>query len=279
MAPPAMRQVRVRDRRATAQVGRHARLELVFAVRDGRTVLTHSYAEPPFRPGRWFAEGSGLHMILASSSPGVFGGDVLDQSVVVEEGASVRLTSQSAPQLHPSASGATARVRSSYRVAAGARLSCHWDASIPFAGACLDQRIEVDVAGGAELYWSDAMMGGRDARGERWRFSSIAHELRICRAGALAYLERFRIAPADRSLSHPWIAGEATFFGTALAAGAVQTLPGEAERVHTMLNAIEGVRGAADTLDESFLVVRLMGKSSVPFHEARARVREMLTHS
>ena len=40
------------DRRDAGEVGRHARLELVFAVRGGRTVLAHAYAEPPFRVGR-----------------------------------------------------------------------------------------------------------------------------------------------------------------------------------------------------------------------------------
>ena len=151
----------VLDRRATGQVGRHARLELVFTVRDGRTVLAHSYAEPPFRAGRWFAEGDGLHMILASSSPGIFGGDVLDQSIVVEAGARVRLTSQSAPQLHASADGAAAIVRSKYHVAGEAHLACQWDPLIPFPVSRLDQRIDVTLESGSILYWSDAMMSGR----------------------------------------------------------------------------------------------------------------------
>ena len=40
------------DRRGRPTVGRHARLELVFSMRRGRTVLAHAYAEPPFRVGR-----------------------------------------------------------------------------------------------------------------------------------------------------------------------------------------------------------------------------------
>jgi urease accessory protein len=266
----------VLDRRTTGQVGRHARLELVFAVRDGRTMLAHSYAEPPFRSGRWFAEGSGLHMILASSSPGMFGGDVLDQSIVVEAGARVRLTSQSAPQLHASADGAAAVVRSSYRVAGGAHLSCHWDPLIPFPGSSLDQRVEVALDQGASLYWSDALMNGRQARGEGWRFASIAHELRICRGGELAYLERCCLAPSGRPASHRWVAADAAFFGTTIAAGGAGTGSIEAQRLHATLAATEGVTASADALGESLLVVRVMSALGVPFHEARALTREAL---
>jgi urease accessory protein len=267
----------VLDRRAAGEVGRRARLELVFAERGGRTVVAHCYAEPPFRSVRGFADGGGLHVILTSAAPGIFGGDRLDQSIVVQEGARVTLTSQSAPQLHASAGGDAAVVRSEYHVADGAALSCHWDPLIPFAAARLDQRIEVQLAGRARLYWSDALMTGREARGERWSFSSIAHELRICRGKTLAYLERFRIAPLERGLSHPWVAEDAAFLGTTIVSGVGGSTPDDAERMHLMLEQIAGVNGSADVLGESLLVVRLMAAHGVPFHEARQRLRSELS--
>jgi urease accessory protein len=178
-------------------VGRHARLELVFDYRGGRTVLAQAYAEPPFRVGGWFAEGDGLHMILTSSAPGVFGHDHLRQIVRVKRGARVRLTSQAATQVHPSLDGATAQLRSSYHVEAGAYLHCDWHPLIPFKEARIDQRIDVNIAGGGYLYWSDALMSGRQARDERWQFASLAHEIVVSRDGALEYLERYRICPNE----------------------------------------------------------------------------------
>ena len=263
----------VLDRRPSGQVGRKARLELVFAVRGGRTVLAHSYAEPPFRTGRYFAEGDGLHLIMTTSAPGIFGGDHLEQLIVVEEGARVRLTSQSAPQLHASTGDAPALVRSAYRVADGASLSCHWDPLIPFAGARLDQRLDLDLAAGAQLYWSDAMMSGREARGERWLFSSIAHQLKIRQAGELTYLERFRITPGERPVSQPWVAADAGFFGTTVKVGSGMAA-NEAETLHTRLGGIDGVQGSADALSDSLLVARLTSAHGVPFHRARALVLE-----
>ena len=106
-----------RDLRATSDVGRHARLHVAFASREGRTRLASSYAEPPFRVPTGFADGkAGLHAILASSAPGIFGGDRFTQTVEIRSGACVRLTSQSAPQVHPSRDNAVACVEARYEI-------------------------------------------------------------------------------------------------------------------------------------------------------------------
>jgi urease accessory protein len=258
-------------------VGRHARLELVFARVRGITVLADAYAEPPFRVGRSFREGNGLHMILASSAPGIFGGDSLRQSIRIESGASVRLTSQSALQAHPAGDTTTGHLTSVYHVEDDAELRCHWDPVIPFAGARLRQRIDIHLAERGQLYWSDAYLNGRQARGERWMFAELAHELRILRGGSLEYLERYRLVPDDRPpLARRWMAGAASYFGTTLASG--PTVCAEiAQRLHSELTDFDGVDAAADALDKELLVVRLMAKDGVPFHEARARCLALLT--
>ena len=262
-----------RDERAASVVGRHARLELAFLYRNGRTVLAEAYAEPPFRVGRWFAEGDGLRMILTSSAPGAFGHDHLRQIVRVGCGARVRLTSQSALQVHPSPEGATAHLQSSYHVDDGAHLHCHWDPLIPFADARIDQRIDVNIAGSGYLYWSDALMSGRHARGERWKFASLAHEIAVSRDGSLEYLERYRIQPNALAVSRPWAVGDASFLGTTLMTGR-PIEPGVAERLHIELGRLADVRAAADRLDDRVLLVRLLSASGPPFHEARRWIRD-----
>ena len=263
---------RHRDERPSRVVGRHARLELTFLYRNGRTVLAGAYGEPPFRVGRWFAEGEGLHMILMSSAPGVFGRDRLQQIVRVGCGARVRLTSQSALQAHPSSDGMTTHLQSSYYVDDGAHLHCHWHPLIPFADARIDQRIDVNIAGGGYLYWSDALMSGRHARGERWKLGSLAHELAVSRNGSLEYLERYRLQPNELAVSRPWAAGEASYLGTTLMSGP-QIEPGVAERLHLELGRLAGVRAATDRLDERMLLVRLLSASGAAFHEARRLIR------
>jgi urease accessory protein len=256
-----------RDERTPSVVGRHGRLDLTFVYRNGRTVLAEAYAEPPFRVGRWFAEGDGLHMILTSSAPGAFGQDCLRQTVRVGRRARVRLTSQSAMQAHPSPDGATAHLRSSYHVADGAYLHCHWHPLIPFADARIDQRIDVNIAAGGYLYWSDALMSGRQARGERWRFASLAHEIAVCRDGSLEYLERYRIQPGE-AVARTWAAGDAAYLGTTLITGR-PIEPAVSERLHVELGRFAGVRAAADRLDDRVLLVRLLSAFGPAFHEAR----------
>ena len=270
-APPVP--VRRRDERSPSVVGRHARLELTFLYRDGRTVLAQAYAEPPLRVGRWFAEGDGVHMILTSSAPGAFGHDHLRQIVRVGCGARVRLTTQSALQVHPSPDGATAHLQSSYHVDDGAHLHCHWHPLIPFADARVDQRIDVNIAGSGFLYWSDALMSGRHARGERWQFASLAHEIAVSRDGWLEYLERYRIQPNELAVSRSWAAGDASYLGTALMTGR-PIEPGVAERLHIGLRRLAEVRAAADRLDDRVLLVRLLSGSGAAFHDARYWIRD-----
>jgi urease accessory protein len=259
------------DRRRPADVGHHARLELVFTVRAGRTVLAHAYAEPPLRVGRGFPEGPGghaLHFILASSAPGIFGGDLFEQHITLERGAAVRLTSQSALQVHPGTDGGSARLRGHYEVGPDAELRCHWDPLIPFAASRLDQQTDIQLHPAARLSWSDAFMSGRAGRGERWQFHSLKGELRISRDGTLEYLERFRIAPDEQQLRSRWVAGDACYFGSTLLSGyAVES--GGAERIHAQLANVPGLQAAADALSEHLLLVRLAATAGPCFHEAR----------
>jgi urease accessory protein len=246
----------------------------VFSRREGETILSHAYAEPPFRVGRWFREGAGTHLIVAWSAPGIFGGDDFEQRIHLEPGARVRLTSQSALQVHPAA-GRMAQLRSTYSVDAGAVLSCQWDPVIPFAGARFDQQIAIALARDASLYWSDALMAGREARGERWAFEALGHELRITREAQAEYLERYQLTGANARQPRTWVAGDSCYFGTIVNSGPITGAPG-AERLHCELRAVAGVRAAADALDARLLVVRLMAAHGVGFHEARELARRAI---
>src|SRR4029077_7863998 len=107
---------RLPDSRGASEIGRRARLELVFEARGARTAITRPYAEPPFRIGRSFDVDGAAYVILVCSGPGEFAGDALDLSIRVRTGARVILASQSALQLHPSAASTPAVIRHQYVV-------------------------------------------------------------------------------------------------------------------------------------------------------------------
>lgn len=264
------------DRRALASVGRTARLDLTFERRGLRTVLTRSYAEPPFRVGPTTDIDGAAYFILVCAGPGVFGGDDLQQFVHVGRGARVMLTSQSALQVHPSPSASSARVRQDYRVDEDGELVAEWDPVIPFADARFDQRIALDVAAGARLFWSDAFVAGRTGRGERWQFHALGHELRVRLAGALAYLERYRLTPRYAP-ARPWIAGGAHQFGTTIVAHPGATADAAAE-LHSRL-ALQAVTAGVDSPQDGLLLARLASSSGAQFAAAREATRRTVLES
>jgi urease accessory protein UreH len=262
------------DRRTPADVGRHARLEVAFERRGGRTVLAHAYAEPPLRIGRTFDLDGAAYVILVCAGPGVFAGDCLQYRVTVGQGARVLLASQSALQVHPAVAPAPATLQYDYRVAEDAELHCQWDPVIPFSGARLVQRFELRLEQRSRLFWSDALMSGRVSRGETWAFESLGHELRLGVSGSLRYLERYSIAPAGQPPA-PWVAGGAQYVGSAILyhEGATAEL---AERIHRSLAGVEGLTGAVDVVESRLMIARLLGAAGPAFARGRSTVREQV---
>jgi len=263
---------RLPDSRSAGDIGREARVELVFERRGNRTIVAHAYAEPPFRISRTFAIDDAAFVIVACTGPGVIGGDTIELSVDVRPGARVMLTSQAALQAHPSRPAATARLVQRFAIAEDGELHCQWDPLIPFAGSRVDQRFAICAARGARVYWSDALMAGRAMRGEAWQFDQLAHELRFERAGVCEYLERYRLTPAERDAARTWAAGDDRYFATALLLHADAT--GEAaERLHRVLASVPDVRAAADRLEPGLIVCRVAARFGPRFAAARAAVR------
>jgi urease accessory protein len=213
-------------------------------------------------------------MIMVCSAPGIFGGDVLEQRVSVGPGARVLLVSQSALQVHPAVDGVPAVVHSRYHVESGGELHCHWDATIPFAHASLEQRVSIDLASGSRFVWSDALMSGRAARGESWQFASLDHELRLAVDGALQYLERYTLDPAVRAPAHLWRWGPAHYAGTALVYHDAVT-SAFAERAQEALAGVDGVSSGVDLLEAHLVLARLLAAGGAPFTKARSVFRDL----
>lgn len=257
-------------------IGRTARLELVFEARGGRTVIARNYAEPPFRIGRSFDVDGAAYVILVCSGPGVFAGDALDLSIRVRPGARVILASQSALQVHPSAASTPAVIRHRYVVEEEGDLQAHWDPVIPFAGARLDQRFELQIDEGSRVYWSDALMSGRVDRAETWAFDCVAHELRLHVGTNLKYLERYTLQPNDRSMTHPWVGGRMHYTATAL----IHHESATADTAEFLQRAIDAggdarIRVGVDFPEPRLVVGRLLASCGAPFAEARASVRRL----
>jgi urease accessory protein UreH len=196
--------------------------------------------------------------------------------VRVAPGARVVLTSQAALQIHPAApsSGGShdAILQSRFVVEDDAELHCHWDPVIPFADARLDQRFDVDLAESSRFYWSDAIMSGRISRGEVWRFARLAHDLSLRVAGALHYLERYALVPAERTVERAWVAGSAHYFATTLVwhRGATADL---VECWQRDAASCSSVRSAVDLAAPGLIAARVASADGAAFARMRTYLR------
>ena len=200
-----------------AEVGRRARMDLIFAQQGGQTVLRHAYLEVPFKITRllnWRHQAA--HLILMHCTAGIFGGDDLECSIRVEGGARVLVTQQSAAKIHPS-EGRPAIQRNHLVVEAGGELHLYLEPVIPFADSILRQTTRIDVEPGGVLMFWEGFMAGRVGRGERWQFHELASETHLFLDGRSVYLDRFRLPTGfERSA---WTMADCNYWGTGLYVG------------------------------------------------------------
>ena len=200
-----------------SRVGRDGRLALAFAREGGRTVLKERRFVLPLQflePIDLAGDGA-LCAPLLNPTGGVLGGDRLQTSIRLEEGASVCVTTPSATRVYRS-DGRPSRIDTRIEVAAGAVLEYLPEHLIPHPGAALVQRLAVEVAaGGRAIVW-DAWALGRVARGERWSFARLDLETAVRVDGRLAFLDRVRLTPDARALEP---AAGLCYVGTLVAVG------------------------------------------------------------
>jgi urease accessory protein UreH len=251
-----------------AEVGRRARMDLIFAKQDAQTVLRHSYCEVPFKFTRllnWRQPPA--HLILMHSTAGIFGGDELESSIRVQRGARVLVTQQSAAKIHPSGVRPAVQ-RNHVFVEAGGELQLYLEPVIPFADSILRQTTRIDVERGGRLMFWEGFMAGRVGRGERWQFQELASETNLFLDGRQVYLDRFRLPTGlERSA---WTMGCGNYWGTGLYVGE------QALRIATMLHEKLPEAGV-DTPSPEIAVMRIVSASGPEFRRGYEMFCESLS--
>lgn len=196
-----------------------ARLELEFERRGDRSVLAARRHEGPLVVQKALhPEGEGVcHAIVVHPPAGIAGGDDLSIEVRARDGASALLTTPGAAKWYRSA-GAWAR--QAVRIDAGAACNVEWlpQENIVYDGALADISWEARLAADAQLIAWDIFCLGRSASGERFERGSCRIDMRLCRDGRLAWLERGRIDPGSRVTDSAVGLAGMPVFGTMVAA-------------------------------------------------------------
>lgn len=196
----------------------HGLLRLRFgrAGQTGRTFLASCEQRPPLQVVRSFQSGETAALAhLHNLSGGVLGGDVLELSVEVCEGARAQLTSTGATRLYRCRPGApAASQRQTFRVGRDALLEYLPDELIPFAGARYRQETVIELSDGAGLFWWETVAPGRAARGEMFEYGSLRFGLDLTARGLPLARERVELEPERRPLQSPVRLGPYLYFAT-----------------------------------------------------------------
>jgi urease accessory protein len=169
---------------------------MTFALRCGRTVLTHSRVNAPVALVRPFPlEDGGQLVQLITIGPGLCGGDRLDIRISVETGARLVVTTPAATRVLSMDAGQHAEQRVALHVAAGATLEYYPAVTIPFPDSAFSQTIDVNAESGARVGVLETWALGRTSREEYLRFRSLSSRTTLHVDGTLAYADATELQP------------------------------------------------------------------------------------
>ena len=176
---------RARGRAAIRMAYRGGRNRLVDLEQAGCLKLMLPRAHEPFPAALPDA-------VVVNTAGGLTGGDRLDLAVDVEDGASLRIATQTAERIYRSAGGA-AEIRLGFNLGDGAR--CDWLAqeTILFDGGAVRRSIEVAMAPTTSFLAVEPIVLGRTAMGEQVAHGLVTDRWQVRRDGKLVYADAMRL--------------------------------------------------------------------------------------
>ncbi|MFW9268634.1 urease accessory protein UreD [Pseudomonas sp. NR3] len=216
----------------------HAELDLGYARSGDCTRPVQRRHKGPLRVQKHlYAEGPEVcQHIIVHPPGGIAGGDRLDISAQVGQGAWAQLTSPGAAKWYRAAGPAYQQL--SLSVAPGATLEWLPQETIVFSAAQAELSTNIDLQGDARLFYWDIVALGRPASGERFDVGHFQSWLDIRRDGQLLWHERQRIAGGDGLLDSPIGLGGDPVFATLLVTGEIDSEL--LERCRSLDHAVRG---------------------------------------
>lgn len=248
----------------------HARLNLHYEHRAGRTVLQHRHDGPLRILKSLYPEGDAIcHNVIVHPPGGLVGGDRLDIEVQVGSGAHALIATPGATRFYRS-DGPEATQHVQLRLAAGARLEWLPLEAIAFPDCRARNALSMQLDEGAECLGWDVCALGLPAAGQP--FSGGVLEQALQWPGV--WLESARIDAADqRLLDGPLgLAGQRAM-GTLWLASGTPRASGEREQLleaarEALATADPSVAAGATSPDPRLLLVRALAPQVEPLMQA-----------
>ncbi len=250
----------------SATPGAHGRLEISFARRGARTVLSRQHAATPLHVqgllGRQDGDDPYAEVAVLNVAGGVVAGDLLEQRFIVEPGAAARVLTVGATRLYRATGDTPARQCTTFQIAAGARLEYLPDELIPYAGAFYESETRLDVEPGGYAVVSEVVGPGRLHGGEVFAYRRLTLRVRADRAGAPLLRDTLRLEPGVWPPSVGPILGAYTHLATLYAFGLpAAAAPLLATELHALLED-RSVYGSATVGHGGTVILRAVGHSA-----------------
>jgi len=244
----------------------HGRVELVFARDGARTVLSRQRAVTPLHVQGVLASRTAgdpyAEVALLNVAGGVVGGDLLEQDITAGPGTAVRALTVGATRLYRSSGDVAARLRTTLRVGAGARLEYLPDELIPYAGALYESELWLDLAPGGHAIVREVVGPGRLHHGEVFAYRRLTLCVRADRAGEPLLRDILTLEPALWPPCAGPILGPYTHLATLYAFGLDdETSARLAAELHRMLED-SGVYGGMTVGHGGTLLLRAAGHNA-----------------
>ncbi len=248
--------------------GQRGSLNLTFARRRDRTVLSGRHASTPFGAVRaGYPDTSGMAEVqITNPAGGVLGGDRLSITATLSPDCSATILTQGATKVYR---GEEARQDAVFEVEERALLEYLPHHLIPYAGSSYRQTTEFHLAEGATLVAWDACAAGRAARGERFGFDSLVNRTKVLRCGAPAAVDGFELSGGGEPF------GGYTYLGT-LYVVAPTNLSLLADELHGSASIPSGSLCSASVPTPNLCVVRALAHGAPALYRVLNDCREVV---
>ena len=250
-----------------ATIHTHGAASVAFARAGGATRLTGLYQRDPLRvlfPD--VPEGEIPTAVLVTTSGGLVGGDRLDVSVAVGDGAEAMMFGQAAEKVYRSA-GPTCRIAVELSVGRDGWLEWLPQETILFDGARLERQTRVEIAPGARALAGEILVFGRIAGGERLSHGLVRDAWEVRRQGRLAWADALRLEDDMAGvLAEPACFDGATAYATVVHAG--DDAAARLDLARSLLGRNEAGLRAGVTVVNGVLVARWLGRDAETLRRA-----------
>ena len=169
----------------------HGRLNLVYAHRQGKTVITEQHNQAPLKVQRpFYPEGEEVcHSIILHTAGGVVGGDRLSCNFHLQPSSQTLITTAAASKIYRS-NGIQAGQNIEINIDVGACLEWLPQETIIFDAADYRQDLRVELATDASFLSWEINRFGRSARGEKFSQGNWRSHTEIWQKGIPLWIDR-----------------------------------------------------------------------------------------